>query len=405
MVKLNFPAKRYPSKLNFCLILLSAIISITPEFGKIIPNSVDVGLIIIWYLDVLLLENNKFYGIERNFILVIGLWLLYEFSQLLFGLSHASIGNYFIKISFFDVVIKSTYVAKFYSIKQKSLFLRLLQISIILNVCYNIYVSIIFPEVYLLSDENRMELIGFNIPTAVFYNMLAFFIGICFVDLYRCRKLIFRLIDIFGIFVSYYFMLTCEPRATSLTFSILILAAAWVIYSKNKNNTLLIIFVLGTVLLTVLLNIEYIISLLPDRISIRYYAVLGMNGGEENTLGRLDLMLNSLYSFITHPIFGVGYYADKAYTNIIGQHAIIPDFLGCFGIIGLIFLIFFLKNIKLLIVNNIKDSNYHKYATIIYWIFILYSFNSNTFYPSVAVSAFLLLSCENNKISKLQNIK
>lgn len=386
------------NKINFNLVLISAVIAITPDLDLFFPKPILIGIILCWYVDIFFLEKQKIRGGLKTFLLVILIWFGYELIIRALGFGDADIGNYFNRLFYFDIVIKSIYIGRYYSSNQKNHLFRILQCIIILNIIYILYVSNLFPEIYFSESIEPIELLGFNRPSAVFYNMLAFFIGLCFFDFLKCRNKLIRSMDVISIIICYIFMLTCEPRATSLAFSILLIMGS--LYAFNKMNakaTLMTVLCVPIVIIILYVSRDQLISFLPERIAIRYLALLGDSGGDEKTLARIPLLMNSLSSFVSHPIFGTGNYIGIEYYHIIGQHSLIPDFLGAYGLIGLSFLFYFFPTLYSLIKNSIKVKYFKSYWLYAFLVYLLYSFNSNTFYAQLAVTAFMMLACVETK--------
>lgn len=387
--------------INELLVVVLVIITITPDLAIIVSPVIKIVIVALWYVVIFAFEKEKVSNSLKLIIFSFLLWIAYDLVLALIGYSHAAFGNYLNKIIFFDIIIVSIYIKNNFNEIQKNFILRSIQLIVVGNVMYMLYINSLFPEVYIttVNQDSLENIIGFNVPNALFYNSLAFVISWVTVDAICSKRTIIKITDYCCIGLSYCFMLTCSPRATALSFSVLLIIGAIYIFSQHKKAYLCLGLLLCFISIIFVANINIIISYLPERIAIRYLALLGESGGDTDTLGRFGLMMNSITSFIYHPIFGVGYLINRDLTNIIGQHSLIFDFLGWYGVIGLIFLIYFYNCLYRNLIINTNNNNKRKFCKYLFYIYFLLSFNSNTFMPVVGTGAFLLLSCSTkNKV-------
>ena len=119
------------NKVNLWLTIISVFLIVTPYFNRNFPVSVWCGIIALWYFDVLLHKRGQ--KNINNPIAVLLLWFGWCFALRLIGYSSAAWGNYFLLLSSIDMIIKSLYIYKNYTPKEKEIVLRSIQVVMLRN--------------------------------------------------------------------------------------------------------------------------------------------------------------------------------------------------------------------------------------------------------------------------------
>jgi hypothetical protein len=380
--------------LNVVLLLLSAVYAVIPDLRKFIPVSVLLGCSVIWYFEAFGLERHSSKFAYKSILVAVVLWMAYDFLLLLLGISTASIGNYYLRISYFDIIVKAFYLKQYYTEKQKDFVFRCLQFTVMWYAIANIQLASvdenIHEMIYIDSDLDKDQFVA----GTQFYNLLAFFIGLNAIHVFTENSSFWKYISLLSIVISYWFMLTVDSRATSLTISIVLIAIAFIVKARVNGKPLGLIFlVFAGLCIIVLFYWNEIVAMLPHRVAIRYLAVSGMKGGDTDTLGRTTLILHSLKTFVTYPLWGIGYHLDSSYLKVVGQHSLITDYMAWYGMVGVLFLVYYFRYLFLRIPFGFKNETIRKFVQSLVVIYIIASILQNTFNASIAISAFLMTAC------------
>jgi len=387
---------------NKFILFATVIVTITPilnqQFSKIIWSI----LIALWYIIVAGERRERRFRYFPFFCLIL-IWIIWEITLKVFRFSSASIGNYFLLITFFDMIIKSMYVQQYYSKKEKRILLRLIQIIVAVNIISNIYVGYNYSNIHYYVYLYPELYPNLNVAQTEFYNMLSFFIGANFFLVLKDRNKIYKIFDALLIILSYYFILNFETRATSLIISFTLILLISININPSKSRRLLKIILLITFfLLTFLIAFNVIIKYLPERVAVRFLAIINYDTfiNSEYT-SRVWLFFNgvrTMFNSLPNFLFGVGNHLGSDYFSLIGQHSLVSDYMAKYGLLGLFFLIYFFINVKKVFCN--LKSNYFvaEYNKIVVFVFIILSFLSNSFRSEIAVAAFLILSVINENV-------
>lgn len=384
---------------NKIVLFVTVLISVTPilnqQFSKIIWSI----LIALWYIVVACERRNQRFH-YFSFSCLILIWILWEITLKVFGFSSASIGNYFLLITFFDMIIKSLYVQQYYSNKEKRILLRLIQIIIAVNIISNIYVGYIYSNIHYYVYFYPEQYLNLNVAQTEFYNMLAFFIGANFFLVQKEKNKICKVFDVFLIILSYYFILNFETRTTSLIMSFILILL--IIINRNPSKlrkilkTILFITFFSSIFL---IEFDFIIRYLPERVAVRISAVINhdtfINSEYTSRVGLFFNGVRTMFSSLPNFIFGVGNHLGSDYSSIIGQHSLISDYMAKYGLLGLLFLLYFFSSIKKVFCNLKTNHFVSEYNKIVIFVFIIISFLSNSFRSETAVVVFLILSAIN----------
>lgn len=382
-------------KVHMILIYVAALIALSPDLRK--STSLWAAVLLLWYLLLPVLHLGKRrLSIVPVFPLLLFAWFLYLLFLEFVGFSSSAFGNYFRILAAFDLLIKTMYIRKYFSDTTKVFLYRMLLFTIIAIILRNIstgaahYGVNVSGLIYELSDSE-------NIASTMFYNMLAFLIGILFCVL-RYERTFFKALSILLIALSYYFMLRINPRAIAMLLSLLLIFLDIVMLHKQSFQWYIVCIVITLFCAAVLINFpEEIILLFPPRIQIRLNTILAILSRSDAgmRLGRLELMKTSLRTWLSSPknfLIGVGYYPGMNYISIVGQHTMIADYLAFFGCIGGGFLLLFFRNIKknLFSAGGQKSNVYLRLGGNIFFAFLMISFTSQPISAEIFISAFLI---------------
>ena len=112
-------------KTNSFLVMISITIAIIPDLNRYFSKIAWIIIILMWYFQTLIsykIKSNRTIVSVLSLLLFVG--IAYEILLRIIGFSSAEYGNYFIKLAFVDIVIKSVFVYKSYSIKAKKFLFR-----------------------------------------------------------------------------------------------------------------------------------------------------------------------------------------------------------------------------------------------------------------------------------------
>lgn len=401
-------------KLNVFLCLMSSILIVFPSSNYYFPRYISIFFEIIWLVDILRQQKWHFLSkTEKNFIFFLFISYIYDIFLKLINFSSAAIGNYFISFLFFSVIVKAIFIQRFYSDEAKRFVLKVIKACIFFCVINNIYWGIQSPgiqerQIFYYDDAFKWR----NIGVTEFYNMLVFYVGSCFFSIYTEKKQK-RLINVIELIATLVFLLTFSPRLIAVCASIVLCILIYGGKAKRKYKYWMNICLVLIISITLfVIFYDKIIEILPERITIRIKALLEDKSGSSNSeyLGRFDLVLVSLKTFVSRIdtfVFGIGYHTGDKYMQVIGQHALFPDYLARYGCLGLIFVIlFFIFSYKVFVSN--KESNMNKnYARAILFVIFFMTFIGNPFRAEIAISSFMFIGLlfSKNKKEKVIQVK
>lgn len=392
--------KRKNEKTNSFFVKLSVLIALIPDLNRYLPKSIWIIVIALWYVHTFLFTTRH----KRTrislfaFVLIIGVSL--EVLLRVVGYSTAEYGNYFIKIGFVDLLIKSVYLYKNYSKKEKKLIFRETHLLMLFLILQNIFDGITVPNIHYYIYFFPKRYIGMNVAMTEFYNVIAFFIGVLTVDFIYQKGLNIRLLDLISIVIAYYFLFSYEPRTTAITLSLLLVSLVLIKTARKTANR--IVFGIAIVLFACFVISfagEIVIPLLPKRVTARIIAVLKLSNArlvDSDYYGRLRLFLASWNTFLSSPktfLVGIGYHLGDAFRGVIGQHAFIVDSLAAYGVLGGLFLIYSFGSMwKTFVIKGDKDLGNVCRESCLQVLFIA-AFMSTIAHPEIAVAAILLPTC------------
>ena len=384
------------------LLLIISTISCTPLLSKS-RYYVFVGIA----ASVIILINIKQITSTEGkpLAMTVFLYLLLIYAYKLIGYSSAAWGNYMNQTVFFITLLLMLLIPKKLSKKQKIWTWLLIAVIMAFNISDNIRLSILYPNINtsrIYLDEDFLSSI--NAGGSSFYTFsLFFFISCFFVFLNSKTKLIKYISLAFAVLTAMYISWFCFKASVVLYF---FLSVIMLVYAKHtRNRTLFFIILLFTVFSSYIFLaffsdeiIDFIISNSPnERLTARFVTLIDADAQEANTFtvtGRTNLYMlsvNTWFDNLGNFLFGIGDHRAQfhAVTTGIGQHSDFLDTLARYGLLGFLFLVFFLKNI-LKYFRSFFAPEHWLQVTCVFIIFIFCGITKGVFYPPIGCALFLL---------------
>jgi len=383
--------------INIAFLVSCVFASCSSAIGSLLPESVKILLMLLWYVEVLLFEKKSF---PTKFAIILLGWWMVEIVYLISGVSSASIGNYYITLKFFDIVIKSIFVLYGFSNSEKRILLFCIVAVVLETIIENIYYLNVYGDELLLMYRNinyyRDAGGDVRFANTGFYNSLIYFIGISFLIIRQSANKKYKLFFLTSIILSFYFMLSIETRATSFSLTVLLLVLTYYWTEKKMSQKALLISLAILLLLSLPLWLPSLISILPERVAVRISALIYNASSEEDVyLSRFSLMevdLNTWFSGVAQFFFGVGDHRGHEHWKLIGQHSYILDMLAKYGFLGLLFMITFFRQLYSSFSNVVRGTAYKGFFKLTFIVFVINCITSQPFDVTVGITAILMLA-------------
>lgn len=215
--------------------------------------------------------------------------------------------------------------------------------------------------------------------------------------LFLKTKILNKILMIFICFAVLLFTMYTGSRGALIAELFMFIAAVMINFIITKKDTRYFIL-LFIVVLVLILSFNYILSLLPEEIAIRYSTDYI---GENNTTGRLDIWSTLLTRFFNDTSFsilfgkGIGTSSDYNTLNGLVAHNAFIDMLIGTGFVGVIFYIgMFVSSIK----RAWKTQNYMILLTLLGYIVMMMSLSLVAFKP--IFNALLMINIVEKYLSK-----
>ena len=398
-------------KINIALVMVTLLITISPYFAGLIPTSVKAILTLLWHVNSFIFENKFKTFTFKSVYFVFFIWIVWCLFLKIIGYSTAEWGNYYLLIAMCDIIIKSFYVFRFYSDREKLILLRIIQIIFLVNVAHNVFIYILNPSVFVSYYYNPEAYRGTNkVSSAIFYQALAFFVMGNVVLLRTERILLWRILAILSIFFSLFFMFSIVPRMNAIVIVIFLLLLYVLQNTKKTINKVALIVVVPLVFASILLFANVIIESLPTRLQVRVESIMYLLQGEEyyaegSLMHRGELQLNSLRTWINNDfqtfLIGKGLHLGSQYFDVIGQHAFVTNYLAMYGCMGLLFVLYVFIKLRNLYLNAFKDAELRQCAkSMLLGFLFLLCISSGGFTCIVGIASFLFFACMDTNTEK-----
>lgn len=322
-------------KINVFVFLLYIICAITPSLGL----SFCFPLMLIW--GVTAISSFKL-RVQKDWRLVVVLWLGYSILLRIVGFSTATWGNYGMYVLYFFPLLVFSVYYRIHDEETNRRILNFISIVTLVNLVYNIIMLYMYPHANQslnYSDVYTDTNIGNTMFTALMLPISILWVGKAIYS-----KKVYWVLAISSLI---YFILASKtvPLVCYIFFAFLIVLMKLIGEEKKSLGKFLIIIIVTVVLLSYKPILGKLAEILDDPyVSTRLNAII--EGDYSSTyLTRIYLMKLSFDTFMSHPLFGVGYvkveYGMDNYINAgIGHHSELVDHLGRYGIVGMIFYLF-----------------------------------------------------------------
>ena len=407
------PIKKRTS-FNLCewLIVIMAIIIITPLLNARIPTVVTSAIFGIWLIAALFQDGARISLSHYQKHIIISslsflfLILLYKFS----GYSSAAIGNCYQQIMFFGAFFEYIYIEVHSDIEIRKKIFWVIWIVSVVNIIDNVRLGIIYPN----ASVNAVNLDWYpylrntNVGTTIFNTYVLIFFDICLLLFFTVKSNRERILFILSSAISAYYLVFFGLRATTVI--LLIISAIGITVTRNskiitKNGVIriVILVILGTIAVFCYDKIiMLILRILPDnRLASRLSDLTRLSEGidEHSFSGRLTLMIESFRTFgssVKNILFGIGDhrsaggYAGFLATGI-GGHSELIDSLARFGMIGFSLIIWVLSSYRKYLKEIFKGTKCFQQIHVIFYSIVLCMLIKSFFYSSLGVVVFLFI--------------
>lgn len=321
-------------RINKCIFIAYIITAFTPIAGN---TYIQFGLMVLWILTALMIRPK----LQRDYKLVILIWLMYAVGLKIIGYSTASIGNYGIQMMFFFPL----FVYEFYKREvptddlRKLMYFGLFVLTI--NMLYNLIFLILNPGANIelnFSDTYAGMNLGNSEFTFVVMLMLIIF-------LYYSINGKPTLLPIVIIGIIY---LVVSSKTTS--FLLFVVIGSCVVidrFTKNINKTQKVILLSIVVILALFLyrfGLTVLTSFIKNEYLLARINALIAGDSTSTYLSRIELAKLSFNTFLKNPFIGIGFvkadFAKVSYISTgVGHHSEFIDHLARYGLVGAVFYI------------------------------------------------------------------
>ncbi len=388
--------------INIFIFLLYVVVAVTPSLTNVYYL---MALMLVWMCSLFLMG----YQIQVDYKIPIFFWIVYAILLRFINYSSAPWGNYGLYLLFYFPLFVFDFYRNFLEKKELIFLCKLVVLLLCVNVIQNICVLIMYPGATIQLNFSN-EYAGLNLGNSSFTFAVMLTLLICF-WLALKKKWEYVLISALGVF---YLFLSSKTTAllVFVIFAMLFLADKL----TNKASRLKKIFVMLSMIVIIPILFFEILPLLQmisgnEYINNRIDAVLAGNTKSEY-MSRIGLAKISFDSFLSNPIFGIGFVkADFAkvvyYTLGIGHHSEFIDHLGRYGLVGFFFYaVIFAKFWQFLVRIKTKSDDFMA-ASFVVLSFLVFSVLNNSmdyisgivlFFLVPAVSCGCFDECDENKM-------
>ena len=399
---------------NMLPIFVLIIYYYTPMVQSVFSVILPLSFLVIWLVHTLCLSGLK--GIFRNKVSICwGIYFLYAVLMSIIGISSTNLNFQIVNSAKYLIPIIGCFVIFNYNIKELRLLLVFFFIIMIGNICQNLFLSQLMPELFEEELEHSEELsalkASLNVGGTALVAVCLFMVGTLFVIAKNLEYKFLRVMTIITICIFLYYFLCVNIRGTT-TILFFILILGFIVATKEPKkkrvryylNSLFIIVIISLIILvpllvwiTSIIDNESLIKRFGDIVSL--FEARGnideINNG--SFLGRIELSMVSLSSWLSTPlsfIFGIGDHTQDFGGDLIasgiGSHSEFFDCLGRYGIIGGVIFFNIIKLHYKNITNFTSNRNIVKYFNVVFFIIILYGFLNNLFEPITLLFIFIV---------------
>lgn len=349
-----------------------------------------MALVVLWGLTIIPL----FPYVEKDWKLLIFGWIGYAILLRIIGFSTAAWGNYGIYVLFYYPLFVFSIYRQILNDKEKHCIVNFTLAVAMLNMLYNICFLIRYPGANQELNFSDMY-VGCNLGNSNFTFMIMLIL-IIYLFYALHGKIIYLLFVVIG---GLYLVISSKTTALLIFLIIAYIISVEKFAGKIKKENRILIECMGVILPLVLY--KPVLLVLSHFIS-NQYIVERLNAlivGDTSSiyLSRTGLAKLSFHTFLSHPVFGIGYVkADFSkidyVTTGIGHHSEFIDHLGRYGLVGgIAYIIIWCKYFKSF--NSYSGTKEDHHAGIMIFIaFMIYSFLNNSMDAMSGIVIFYLLS-------------
>lgn len=401
---------------NMIMVVLMAIIVITPYLSRTVPSIIRLLLFIIWTIDVFSHSRNNSiltegFGLARWLIIL----LCWQFILSLVGYSSLKPTNIIMRIPVYCIPIIGMYSVNHYSYREIKTLFSLLLIIVLVNLIDNVRLEIISPgffDAFKRSDESFAVTNGGS--TSFVCSILAvipiLYLRYTNININIKTKKIYYLVYMV---LSVYYIIFINSRATVLF--ILIFYIIMLMFERRTARfeggrgirSFFLIFLLIIIIIAFIPSLEFLARILPDRLSFRILDVVDSinsrqidDSGEGSLYSRWYLATISINTWLSSPmhiIMGKG--EDVALSGSfvdlvrlgIGQHSEFADFLAKYGLIGAFLLYKSLSSMIKYILSLCNDYLMKREVLVMLLGFLLMSIFNNSLIDNYLTVLFIIL--------------
>lgn len=248
----------------------------------------------------------------------------------------------------------------------------------------------------IVNQLERRNIAAFDFIYGVVILIPTFFVGLKIMKNNRRNSIVF----IFGLFINILAISVIALSNFMIAYFLLIVGILLSLFINQKRTYLIVLslLILSIVLYPLIFYILiFILDFIKDRtpsimtqIKINNIIDVLRGNSDISTISiRLELILNSIKSFFSAPLAGVGAYYHNS--SIIGNHSQIIDDLGRYGVIGTIPILAFIISVPAKVIKRIKNRLIRKGYLYSFLLFLILSLFNPTQSYGIMFSVFFVL--------------
>lgn len=356
------------------LISLYFIWGYTPFFRRCASPAVSLSIIAIWIVVWIYRNGGKIKWKKAKIPITLLACALIEGVYLFFGLSTATYGYYRLHVEFYVVMLFGIFLCSEADERCLTIIRRVGFVVILINVFHNIYlysVLTFIPNPSVVTSPTYYT----NVMGSSWAGTLIFIIPLM-VLLIPKVEMLYKFLCIVLLLGCVYLQLFKMSRGISIILTLALLLFL-LNYSKKDIKRVIISVLIIVVFILLIVNYKSIISFLYgmglNRLANRLadiYRVLSNSQEEAYSIsGRMEMYSISFFSFVQHPLFGIGYDTPVGEINAgVGMHSTVLDLLASYGVFAVAVFAVIIEYYKY-IISYIQDRRY----LLFYIVFGVYS--------------------------------
>lgn len=348
---------KHRDNLLFLLIALEVFVTMTPMMGYLLPPTIHIALWGIITLYIFIFKKSDYIKTQKDVLWSALAYIAVIFAYRLLGVSDAAWGNYLNQIMFFMPLILTFVVYTHCDNIQCNTLLKIVLLIVALNIADGIRITIENPSMtymQLYSNDAEGAVSNLNVGNSDYMTMTLLYFNVALLAFFNTKKSFWKVVYLVFSIVSFYFILFVSLKATIIIYVLLSLVLQYMARRSKRPGKFIFWAVFTSVILIVLMKpITYLLIniIAEDRVSERLLNLVGDSMANKEALtGREDVYMLSVETWlsgVTNFIFGIGDHRsafDVASTGI-GQHSSFLDTLARYGLLGVLILFGYFKNL------------------------------------------------------------